>query len=142
MTMARTMKLAGLAVAGALVLALAPASAQEGQAPGASGAGTPGADPPTGPGMMRGMGARRMDDARLRRMRQERAARRGPGGPRQAMMFEMLFAAVDADGSDTLSLEEVLAVHERLFHRIDDDGDGELSAQEIRAFWRPRVRNR
>jgi len=64
----------------------------------------------------------------------------GMGG--HPMMFEMLFAAVDADGSGTLSLEEVLAVHERMFARIDGDGDGELSEEEIGRFWGPMRRHR
>jgi Ca2+-binding EF-hand superfamily protein len=60
------------------------------------------------------------------------------------MMFDMLFAAVDADGSGTISLEEMLAVHERMFARVDRDDDGELSEEEIRRHWGwgPMRRNR
>lgn len=52
-------------------------------------------------------------------------------GPR---MMLMMMALVDTDGSRTISLEEMQAVHERMFNYIDADGDGELTIEEIRDF--------
>ena len=49
-------------------------------------------------------------------------------------MMLMMMAMVDADGSETLSLEEVQAVHARMFNYVDADGDGELTLDEMRAF--------
>jgi hypothetical protein len=57
----------------------------------------------------------------------------GPHAMRPHMML-MMMALVDTDGSKTLSLEEVQAVHARLFAYADADGDGELTLAEMRDF--------
>ncbi len=46
----------------------------------------------------------------------------------------MLMALVDTDASETLSLEEVQAVHARMFKYADTNDDGELTLDEMRAF--------
>jgi hypothetical protein len=57
----------------------------------------------------------------------------GRGGMRPHMM-RMMMVLVDTDGSKTLSLEEVQAVHARMFAYADTDSDGELTLEEMRAF--------
>ena len=59
------------------------------------------------------------------------ASGRGGMGPH---MMLMMMALIDTDGSETLSLEEVQAVHARMFQYADTDDDGELSLQELRGF--------
>lgn len=58
---------------------------------------------------------------------------RGRGGMGPHMML-MMMALVDTDASETLSLEEVQAVHARMFQYADTDDDGELTIEELRAF--------
>ena len=74
-----------------------------------------------GPGMM-GMGPGMMGDMREHRR-----------GMKRHMMM-MLFALVDQDGNEALSLEEVQAVHARIFKYADADDDGSLSMEEVAAF--------
>ena len=57
----------------------------------------------------------------------------GRGMMRPHMMF-MMMALIDTDGSETLSLKEVQAVHARMFQYADADDDGELTLDEMRAF--------
>lgn len=59
--------------------------------------------------------------------------RMGRGGMGPHMML-MMMALIDTDGSETLSLEEVQAVHARMFQYADADDDGELTLQELRGF--------
>jgi hypothetical protein len=59
----------------------------------------------------------------------------GPGrGWMHPHMMLMMMALVDTDGSETLSLEEVQAVHARMFKYADADDNGELTLEELRAF--------
>lgn len=46
----------------------------------------------------------------------------------------MMFVMLDTDGDEALSLEEVLAVHERMFRHVDADDDGTLTMKEIEGF--------
>jgi hypothetical protein len=70
-----------------------------------------------GHGMMMGGG---MDDGRHMAMKRH--------------MMLVMFALVDQDGNERLSLEEVQAVHARLFGYADADDDGELTMEELAAF--------
>ena len=133
------------AVAAAALFTAAPAMAQgsdggqtapaETATPGTSGGPQPGSH--MMPGMMEGQGPV-MNRERMRGMGtrpgQRRHARGGMMG--NPMMMRMLFVAVDTDASGTLSLEEVLALHERMFNAADADGDGELAPAEMRGFMR------
>jgi hypothetical protein len=61
----------------------------------------------------------------------------GHGSGRGAMppqMMMMMMALVDTDASETLSLEEVQAVHARMFKYADANDDGELTLEEMRTF--------
>jgi hypothetical protein len=49
-------------------------------------------------------------------------------------MMMLMMALVDTDASETLSLEEVQAVHARMFKYADTNDDGELTLDEMRAF--------
>lgn len=64
--------------------------------------------------------------------------RPGMGGDRREgmkrHMMLMMFALVDQDGNERLSLEEVQALHARLFGYADADDDGELTMQELARF--------
>ena len=57
----------------------------------------------------------------------------GRGGMGPHMML-MMMALVDTDASETLSLEEVQAVHARMFQYADTDDNGELTVEELRAI--------
>lgn len=56
----------------------------------------------------------------------------GPG------MLTMMMILVDTDGSGTLSLEEVQAVHARIFNYADTNDDGQLTEEELRGFFQGR----
>ena len=121
------------AATAALVLAAGGAFAQSDQGtattPGSQqgaagqGSGMPMMHPGAGRGMMYGGPMMMMGD-----------------GPRHVAMPQhmmmMLMALVDTDASETLSLEEVQAVHARMFKYADTNDDGELTPDEMRAFMR------
>lgn len=131
------------ALAGAALFAAAPVVAQDndgGRAPSAEAAapGMPGHDgamPGMGPGTMPGQGPG-MHRGQMRGKGPARSSDHRSGGAMRGcpMMMRMLFVAVDTDGSGTLTLEEVLALHERMFNAADADGDGELTPAEMRGF--------
>jgi|GEM_PF-1306845 hypothetical protein len=60
---------------------------------------------------------------------------RHPMGPG---MLTMMMILVDTDGSGTLSLEEVQAVHARIFNYADANDDGQLTEEELRGFFQGR----
>ena len=91
------------------------------------------------PGMMtgEGQGMSMMGRQGRQGMMQEGCPMMSGGMDRGMMrphMMLMMVAMVDADGSGSLSLEEVQAVHARMFKYADADGDGELALDEMRAF--------
>lgn len=47
-------------------------------------------------------------------------------------MLLIMFAMMDTNGDEALSVDEVLAVHRRLFAYVDVDGDGALTPEEVR----------
>jgi hypothetical protein len=121
--------------AGAADAQQAPSSSPEPQRPGAMA----GSTAPNMPGPRHGSWAMRMmhgddDDASWGR------GRHGAwGGGHERMgphMMIMMMAMIDTDGSGTLSLDEIQAVHARLFKYADTDGNGELTIEEIGAFMR------
>lgn len=126
------------AIATAMMFVIPPVMAEgnneEGAAPTATSPVTS-TGPRGGQGMMPRMGAG-MSREEMRRMGRMRGPRRQVGGGmmRNPMMMRMLFIAIDADGSRTLSLSEVLDFHERMFKVADIDGDGELTQAEMRSF--------
>lgn len=68
---------------------------------------------------------------------------RGQGGPgmmwgggmpmHSGMMPMMMMVMMDTDGSDSISYEEVEAVHRRMFNMVDRDKNGQLSPEEVQA---------
>lgn len=134
------------AVAGLAIVTAAPVHAQDSAGASAAPAETSSTEKPSTQGgreMMPGMGHGRMQGpAHGMRRQGMRAGEMKPGSRRHAkaqmmgdpMMMRMLFIAIDTDGSGTLSLAEVLALHERLFKAADADGNGELTPEEMRAF--------
>lgn len=56
----------------------------------------------------------------------------GTGMPPGMML--MMFVMLDTDGDKALSLEEVLAVHQRMFGYIDGDDDGKVTQDEMQGF--------
>lgn len=120
---------AALAAATTLVLA-GPALAQDEQSTGQAGAE---AQSRTGAGQTgTEQGGTTAGHGQMKMM-QPGMGRGGQRGMPPAMM-QMMFVLVDADGSGTLSLEEVLAVHERMFRQVDADGDGEMTMEEMQGF--------
>jgi hypothetical protein len=83
-----------------------------------------------GPGMMQG---RYMMDEGMMQGRHMMGEGPGRGGMGPHMML-MMMALVDTDASETLSLEEVQAVHARMFQYADTNDDGELTIEELRGF--------
>jgi Ca2+-binding EF-hand superfamily protein len=52
----------------------------------------------------------------------------------QGMMMRMIFALMDGDGDETISLPEFQAAHERLFKAMDANKDGRLTMEEMQSF--------
>jgi len=63
------------------------------------------------------------------------------GGMGSPMMhgagMRMMFAIVDADGDEALSLTEIQEFDGRIFRAVDDNGDGKVEMTEIEAFFHP-----
>lgn len=79
-----------------------------------------------------GDGMKTMQAGRDPAMMRDRGMMRHCGmGPN---MMTMMMVLIDTDGSGTLSLEEVQAVHARMFQYVDSDDDGELTPQELRGL--------
>lgn len=101
--------------------------------------GGPGAGPGMGPGMMdeddrpgwrpgwRHDGPGMMRGDMMGRGMMGRGMERGP-------MLRIMFAIMDANGDDSLSLEEVQEFHARIFRAIDADDDGGVTQAELRGF--------
>ncbi len=53
---------------------------------------------------------------------------------RGTMPLRIIFALMDTDGDETISLQEWQAAHERIFKAMDVNKDGRLTPDEIRAF--------
>jgi hypothetical protein len=60
----------------------------------------------------------------------------GMGGMGHRGMMQILFAIMDANGDDSLSLEEVQEIHARIFAHVDENDDGQVTKAEIRDFFR------
>ncbi len=61
------------------------------------------------------------------------------GGPMIGMsghMIRIMFAVADTDGDNSLSFEEITAVHRRIFAKIDANKDGKVTSEEMQAFMR------
>lgn len=110
-------------IAAATALALAAGAAEAQQAPSVS-------DPQQMPAWRHG------DGPAMRMMMGPGMMGHGMMGPgiRGPHMMLVMMALVDTDGSETLSLDEVQAVHARLFRYADTDSNGELTLDEMRAF--------
>ena len=51
-------------------------------------------------------------------------------------MIKIMFAFADMDGDNSLSFDEITAVHRRIFDKIDANKDGKVTSEEVQAFMR------
>ena len=113
----------------ALMLGVGPSRAQQSDE-GAEPAATTGASQ----GMMQGAGSGMHGPGMMPGGSMPGAGMMRGGGMPPRMMMTMMFVMMDTDGSGSLSLEEVMAPHERMFGYVDADGDGEITRDEMQGF--------
>ena len=51
-------------------------------------------------------------------------------------MIRIMFVVADTDGDNSLSFEEITAVHRIIFAKIDANKDGNFTSEEMQAFMR------
>lgn len=88
-----------------------------------------------GPGMMdRGMMGQGMGRGMMMGHGMRMGGMHGDRSGMKRHMMLLMFALVDQDGNEELSLEEVQAVHARIFKYADADDDGSLTMEELAGF--------
>jgi hypothetical protein len=92
---------------------------------------------PTSPGMMgQGMMGRMMQPGMMAQSGMMPGAMGAPLMGMRGHAMKLMFAIADTDGDNSLSFEEITAVHKRIFNKIDANKDGKVTPEEVQTFMR------